>query len=126
SLSKRRLLTEQTCFFGSLSETSNLLSELQFWDTQVGSSKTWMINHDRQQVYYYSGEVIIEYTPTSDSGYDPLHDLDPEIEITLCRLRKARNIVVNNNNSSNYVSSSNDSSLVTNNSDSFIVALIGL
>ncbi|RDX64643.1 hypothetical protein CR513_56783, partial [Mucuna pruriens] len=53
------------------------------------------------------------------SSTDPLHDLDPEIEITLCRLRKARNIVVSNSNSSNFVSSSNNSSPVTNNSDSF-------
>ncbi|RDY03426.1 hypothetical protein CR513_13005, partial [Mucuna pruriens] len=53
------------------------------------------------------------------SSTDPLHDLDPEIEITLHRLRKARNIVVNNNNSSNSISSSDNSSPVTNNFDSF-------
>ncbi|RDY01492.1 hypothetical protein CR513_15170, partial [Mucuna pruriens] len=50
------------------------------------------------------------------SSSDPLYDLDPEIEITLRRLRKTRNIVVNN--SSDYVSSSNNSSPVTNISDS--------
>ncbi|RDY12502.1 hypothetical protein CR513_02697, partial [Mucuna pruriens] len=50
------------------------------------------------------------------SSFDPLYDLDPEIEITLRRLRKARNIVVSN--SSNYVSSSNNSSPVTNTSHS--------
>ncbi|RDX76169.1 hypothetical protein CR513_43873, partial [Mucuna pruriens] len=43
------------------------------------------------------------------SSSDPLYDLDPEIEITLHRLRKARNIVVSN--SSNFVSSSDNSSL---------------
>ncbi|RDY09789.1 hypothetical protein CR513_05802, partial [Mucuna pruriens] len=43
------------------------------------------------------------------SSTDPLYDLYLEIELTLCRLRKAKNIVVSNN--SNYVSSS-----VTNNS----------
>ncbi|RDX89981.1 hypothetical protein CR513_28205, partial [Mucuna pruriens] len=50
------------------------------------------------------------------SSSDPLYDLDPEIEITLRRLRKTRNIVVSN--SSNFVSSSDNNSLVTNNSDS--------
>ncbi|RDX90224.1 hypothetical protein CR513_27932, partial [Mucuna pruriens] len=55
----------------------------------------------------------------SRSSTDPMHDLDPKIEITLCRLRKARNIVVNNSNSSNSVSSSDNSSPITNNSDSF-------
>ncbi|RDX78195.1 hypothetical protein CR513_41560, partial [Mucuna pruriens] len=53
------------------------------------------------------------------SSTDPLHDLDPKIEVTLHRLRKARNIVVNNSNSPNSVSSSNNSSPTTNNSDSF-------
>ncbi|RDX87066.1 hypothetical protein CR513_31523, partial [Mucuna pruriens] len=48
-----------------------------------------------------------------------LHDLDPEIEITLRRLRKARNIVVSNSNSFNSVSSFDNSSHVTNNYDSF-------
>ncbi|RDY05194.1 hypothetical protein CR513_10976, partial [Mucuna pruriens] len=50
------------------------------------------------------------------SSYDPLYDLDPEIEITLRRLRKARNIVVSN--SFNSVSSFDISSLITNTSDS--------
>ncbi|RDX87002.1 hypothetical protein CR513_31585, partial [Mucuna pruriens] len=53
------------------------------------------------------------------SSTDPLHDLDLGIEITLRRLSKARNIVVNNSNSSNSISSSNNSNPVTNNSDSF-------
>ncbi|RDY07595.1 hypothetical protein CR513_08271, partial [Mucuna pruriens] len=50
---------------------------------------------------------------TKASSSDPLHELDPEIEITLRRLRKARNIAVSN--SSNSV----PSSPVTNNYDSF-------
>ncbi|RDY08784.1 hypothetical protein CR513_06964, partial [Mucuna pruriens] len=58
-----------------------------------------------------------KFDPRSSS--DPLHDLDPKIEITLRRLRKARNIIVNNRNSSNSVFSSNNSSPNTNNSDSF-------
>ncbi|RDX94805.1 hypothetical protein CR513_22766, partial [Mucuna pruriens] len=49
------------------------------------------------------------------SSTDPLHDLDPEIEITLRRLRKARKIVVNNNNNINFVSSSDNSSPMENN-----------
>ncbi|RDY06538.1 hypothetical protein CR513_09473, partial [Mucuna pruriens] len=49
------------------------------------------------------------------SSSDPLYDLDPKIELTLRRLRKAKNIVVSS--SSNYVSSSNNNSLVTNTSD---------
>ncbi|RDX79233.1 hypothetical protein CR513_40359, partial [Mucuna pruriens] len=54
-----------------------------------------------------------ESLPTDES--EPLYHLDPEIEITLRRLRKARNIVVSN--SSNSVSSSDDSSPVSNTSN---------
>ncbi|RDX71211.1 hypothetical protein CR513_49474, partial [Mucuna pruriens] len=54
--------------------------------------------------------------PGPGSSTDPLYALDPEIEITLRRLRKARNIVVSR--SSNSISSSDNSSPVTNNSDS--------
>ncbi|RDX60979.1 hypothetical protein CR513_60832, partial [Mucuna pruriens] len=54
-----------------------------------------------------------------ESSSDPLYDLDPEIEITLRRLRKGRNIVVSNSNSSNFISSFDNTSPVTNNSDSF-------
>ncbi|RDX75398.1 hypothetical protein CR513_44718, partial [Mucuna pruriens] len=50
------------------------------------------------------------------SSSDLLYDLDPEIELTLRRLRKARNIVVSD--SSNSVSSSDNSSPVTNISNS--------
>ncbi|RDX97149.1 hypothetical protein CR513_20117, partial [Mucuna pruriens] len=53
------------------------------------------------------------------SSSDPLYDLDLEIEITLRRLRKVRNIVVSNSSSSNYVSNSNNSISITNDSDSF-------
>ncbi|RDX80261.1 hypothetical protein CR513_39209, partial [Mucuna pruriens] len=53
------------------------------------------------------------------SNTNPLYDLDPKIEITLHRLRKARNIVVSNSTSFNSVSSSDNSSPVTNDSDSF-------
>ncbi|RDY02131.1 hypothetical protein CR513_14463, partial [Mucuna pruriens] len=53
------------------------------------------------------------------SSSDPLYDLDREIEITLRRLRKARNIVVSNSNSSNSVSSFDNSSPVTTSSNSF-------
>ncbi|RDX74876.1 hypothetical protein CR513_45310, partial [Mucuna pruriens] len=49
---------------------------------------------------------------TGMSSTDPLYDLDPEIDLTLRRLRKARNIVVSN--SSNSVSSSDNSSPITN------------
>ncbi|RDX76843.1 hypothetical protein CR513_43139, partial [Mucuna pruriens] len=51
------------------------------------------------------------------SSFYPLYDLDPKIQITLCWLRKDRNIVVSNSNSSNFVSSFDNSSLVTNASD---------
>ncbi|RDY07730.1 hypothetical protein CR513_08116, partial [Mucuna pruriens] len=60
--------------------------------------------------------VITNMFPYGVSSSDPLYDLDPEIEITLRRLRKARNIVVSNN--SNSISSSNNSSPVTNSFDS--------
>ncbi|RDX90056.1 hypothetical protein CR513_28127, partial [Mucuna pruriens] len=49
------------------------------------------------------------------SSTDPLYDLDPEIEKTLRRLRKARTIVAHNSNSSNSVL---DNSIpITNTSD---------
>ncbi|RDY05967.1 hypothetical protein CR513_10131, partial [Mucuna pruriens] len=51
------------------------------------------------------------------SSTNPFYDLDPKIETTLRRLRKARNIVVSNSNSSNSVSNSDNSSLVTNTSN---------
>ncbi|RDX77173.1 hypothetical protein CR513_42745, partial [Mucuna pruriens] len=50
------------------------------------------------------------------SSSDQLYELDLEIEITLRRLRKARNIVVTN--SSNSISSSDNSNPVTNTFDS--------
>ncbi|RDX99942.1 hypothetical protein CR513_16940, partial [Mucuna pruriens] len=50
----------------------------------------------------------------ANRGEPSLFDHDPKIEITLRRLRKARNIVVTN--SSNFVSSSDNSSLLTNTS----------
>ncbi|RDY13754.1 hypothetical protein CR513_01285, partial [Mucuna pruriens] len=50
------------------------------------------------------------------SSSAPLYDLDPEIEITLHRLRKTRDIVISN--SSNFVSNFDNSSPTTNNSDS--------
>ncbi|RDX64479.1 hypothetical protein CR513_56959, partial [Mucuna pruriens] len=60
-------------------------------------------------------EMINRKVPLLNSS-DPLYDLDPEIEITLCRLRKARNIVVSNG--SNSISSSDNNSPITNTSDS--------
>ncbi|RDX84167.1 hypothetical protein CR513_34828, partial [Mucuna pruriens] len=68
------------------------------------------------RISHYREQVDIPYLK---SIFDPLSDLDPEIVITLRRLRKARNIVVSNSNSYNFVSSFNNSSLITNNSDSF-------
>ncbi|RDX96448.1 hypothetical protein CR513_20890, partial [Mucuna pruriens] len=53
------------------------------------------------------------------SSSDPLYDLDPEIEITLRRLRKVRNTIVSNSSSSSSVSNSDNSNSVTNDSDSF-------
>ncbi|RDX96978.1 hypothetical protein CR513_20308, partial [Mucuna pruriens] len=42
---------------------------------------------------------------------DPLYELDPELELTLRRLRKARKIVVNNSSSSNFAINSNQLSI---------------
>ncbi|RDX87491.1 hypothetical protein CR513_31033, partial [Mucuna pruriens] len=50
------------------------------------------------------------------SSTDSLYDLDPKIEITLCRLRTIRNIVVSNSNSSDSVSNFDNNSPVTNTS----------
>ncbi|RDX73831.1 hypothetical protein CR513_46502, partial [Mucuna pruriens] len=55
------------------------------------------------------------------SSTDPLYDLDIEIELTLCRLKKTRNIVVSNSSNSisnKSIPSSDTNSPVTNNSDS--------
>ncbi|RDX92456.1 hypothetical protein CR513_25423, partial [Mucuna pruriens] len=41
------------------------------------------------------------------SSIDPIYELDPELELTLRRLRKARKIVVNNSSSSDSVINSN-------------------
>ncbi|RDX86929.1 hypothetical protein CR513_31667, partial [Mucuna pruriens] len=41
------------------------------------------------------------------SNTDPLYELDPEFELTLHRLRKARKIVVNNSSSSDSIINSN-------------------
>ncbi|RDX91072.1 hypothetical protein CR513_27001, partial [Mucuna pruriens] len=57
-------------------------------------------------------------TRSNTDHTDPLCDLDPEIELTLHRLRKAKSIVVSNSNSSNFVSSSDNSSPATNTFDS--------
>ncbi|RDY06132.1 hypothetical protein CR513_09938, partial [Mucuna pruriens] len=51
------------------------------------------------------------------SSTDPLYDLDLEIELTLRRLRKARNIVVSNNSNSDSVSNSNNKNSATKSSD---------
>ncbi|RDX67693.1 hypothetical protein CR513_53393, partial [Mucuna pruriens] len=61
--------------------------------------------------------ITLVFTLSHKSSSDPLYDLDLEIEITLRRLRKARNIVVSNSDSSNSVSSSDNSSPVTNSSN---------
>ncbi|RDX61272.1 hypothetical protein CR513_60513, partial [Mucuna pruriens] len=53
----------------------------------------------------------------SRSSFDPLHALDPEIEITLLRLRKVRHTVVSNSSSFNFVSNSNISIYATNEYD---------
>ncbi|RDX94799.1 hypothetical protein CR513_22782, partial [Mucuna pruriens] len=73
------------------------------------------LSHNRTHCVLKRIRPRVDYTVVSFS----LFDAHPEIEITLHRLRKARNIVVNNSNSSNSVSSSNNSSPVTNNYDSF-------
>ncbi|RDY04774.1 hypothetical protein CR513_11473, partial [Mucuna pruriens] len=63
---------------------------------------------DRSMIDAASGGALMDKTPpaarhlisnmaSNMSSTDPLYALDPEIEITLCRLRKTRNIVVNIN-----------------------------
>ncbi|RDY03753.1 hypothetical protein CR513_12613, partial [Mucuna pruriens] len=54
---------------------------------------------------------------TFQSSSDPLYELDPEIELTLRRLRKARNIVVSNSRNSDSISSSDNINYATNSSD---------
>ncbi|RDX80932.1 hypothetical protein CR513_38439, partial [Mucuna pruriens] len=67
------------------------------------------------QPFLATRKVIIDV----ESSSDPLYDLDLEIEITLCRLRKVRNIVVSSSINSSSVSISDNGNFVTNNSDSF-------
>ncbi|RDX76040.1 hypothetical protein CR513_44012, partial [Mucuna pruriens] len=83
------------------------------WSNLISNS-IWASSTTPSQL---SCHVTLEKLAAQETqGYDPLYDLDPEIEITLRRLRKVRNIVVSN--SSNSVSSSDNSSPVTNTSDS--------
>ncbi|RDX74826.1 hypothetical protein CR513_45385, partial [Mucuna pruriens] len=63
-----------------------------------------------------ASSLVRGWARNSTAYSNPLYDLYPKIEITLRRLRKARNIVVCN--SFNSVSSSDNSSLVTNTFDS--------
>ncbi|RDX99960.1 Retrovirus-related Pol polyprotein from transposon 17.6, partial [Mucuna pruriens] len=60
-----------------------------------------------------------EFKLNPESSFDTLHDLDLDIEITLHRLRKVRNIVVSSSSSFNSTSNSDNSIFATNNSDSF-------
>ncbi|RDY00683.1 hypothetical protein CR513_16100, partial [Mucuna pruriens] len=53
------------------------------------------------------------------NSFDLLHDLDPEIEITLRRLRKIRNTVVSSSSSFNFASNFDNSISATNDFDSF-------
>ncbi|RDX97369.1 hypothetical protein CR513_19866, partial [Mucuna pruriens] len=54
----------------------------------------------------WDGPFVID-----ESNTDPLYELDPELELTLHRLRKARKIVVNNSSSSDSVIYSNQLSI---------------
>ncbi|RDX97915.1 hypothetical protein CR513_19252, partial [Mucuna pruriens] len=71
----------------------------------------------------FSHKITIEHTVSLrefdlGSSVDPLYDLDPEIELTLRRLRKARNIIVSNSSNSDFVPSSDNNNSATNSSDS--------
>ncbi|RDX87559.1 hypothetical protein CR513_30957, partial [Mucuna pruriens] len=69
-------------------------------------SRPSLINLYRDHV----GTVSIESDSASgrdESSIDPLYAFDLEIEKTLRRLRKARNLVVNNSRSSDFVINSN-------------------
>ncbi|RDX87911.1 hypothetical protein CR513_30560, partial [Mucuna pruriens] len=55
-------------------------------------------------------------TESNKSSTDPLYDLDPEIELTLHRLRKARNIVVSNSSNFDSVSIYDNNNSATNKS----------
>ncbi|RDX87589.1 putative mitochondrial protein, partial [Mucuna pruriens] len=76
-------------------------------------------------VDYVSRWVEAVTTRTNDakcmtrSSSDILYELDPEIDRTLCRLRKVRSTIVSNSGSSNFASNFDNSVSVTNDSDSF-------
>ncbi|RDX81715.1 hypothetical protein CR513_37568, partial [Mucuna pruriens] len=67
------------------------------------------------RVSYHLARTVLDETPPSlyqinlsqESSTDPLYNLDPELELTLCRIRKARKIVVNNSSNSSSVTNSN-------------------
>ncbi|RDX84916.1 hypothetical protein CR513_33966, partial [Mucuna pruriens] len=61
---------------------------------------------------YFSHKITIEHTVSLRkfdlrSSTDPLYELDPELELILRRLRKARKIVVNNSSSFDFLINSN-------------------
>ncbi|RDX78735.1 hypothetical protein CR513_40933, partial [Mucuna pruriens] len=104
-----------------------------FYRYRLRESQLWLFGSDSFGVLHYVLERIrprVDYAITTKyeliklaslpgtqvllSSSDPLYDLDPEIEITLRMLRRARNIVLSNSNSSNSVSSSDYSSPITN------------
>ncbi|RDX95670.1 hypothetical protein CR513_21773, partial [Mucuna pruriens] len=83
----------------------------------------------RQKEHYQIGVIVgdtssfvslcakFEFMMNPESNSNILHELDPEIDRTLRRLRKVRSTIVNNSSSSNYVSNSNNSVSTTNDSD---------
>ncbi|RDY03770.1 hypothetical protein CR513_12612, partial [Mucuna pruriens] len=71
----------------------------------------------------FSHKVTIEHTMSLrefdlGSSTNPMYELDPEIELTLRRLRKSRNIVESNSSNFDSVSSSDNNNSTTNSSDS--------
>ncbi|RDX78150.1 hypothetical protein CR513_41604, partial [Mucuna pruriens] len=101
------------------------LIAVQFKDEQ--SNNTFKVNGHQIKPFYEGPTPIVESVrlcsvrshlaeTMSDKALSSPYQTNPEIEITLHRLRKARNIVVSG--SSNSVSSSDNSSPVTNTSDS--------
>ncbi|RDX89335.1 hypothetical protein CR513_28951, partial [Mucuna pruriens] len=81
-------------------------------------SPYWIVFDPEERPLSQPKSAAIQFTTKahSRSSTNHLYDLDPEIEKTLCSLRKARTKVVHNSSSSDSIS--NNSSLVTNTFDS--------
>ncbi|RDY09017.1 hypothetical protein CR513_06693, partial [Mucuna pruriens] len=85
------------------------------WKAVVSEPSSPTLSHSSVSESVLSWNNVRYSSPESSS--DPLHALDPKIEITLRKLTNVRNTIVSNNGSSNSISNSDNPIFVTNDSD---------